>query len=488
MKRTAPLLAATLGTALAASSLTACQVAGAGGGDDDENVIVVGYQSKTINTVTAGTLLRERGYFEERLKEIDPDLEVEWQDYDTGAPITAQMLAGKIDIGSMGDYPLLINGSRAGTGDDGTSMVAVTGYNPHGALNGVVVGADSDVEVLGDLEGRSISASVGSAGHGTLVQALEAAGLDAGEDVSIENQDPPVGASSLQGGSVDAVAQFVAWPGLLAHRDDARLVYDGGRLDLPTLHGTVVRNEFAAEDPEIVQAFLEAQIEATDYLHEHPVEAAETVAEETGLPVEVVYLYNGRNGVSTFDTTLKDEQVAALEHDVPFLESIGVLEDPLDLDAFVDDSLIRDAFGEEYDAAAASLDNPAAITGTDEVCGRPVDDPALAGEVWVEGEDEPRPVADPGCLLRTVAAVEADGGTVRAAYVPDAVTGTRWFADRMVWLRDGPDGADDTALLPFATVESAEEYRGEHPGAEEIAYPAAVEAVGDTGDIGEAGR
>ena len=29
---------------------------------------------------------------------------VTWQDYDTGAPITAQMVAEKIDIGSMGDY------------------------------------------------------------------------------------------------------------------------------------------------------------------------------------------------------------------------------------------------------------------------------------------------------------------------------------------------------------------------------------------------
>ena len=61
-------LAATL---LTAGGLSACSVAGA---SDAGKTVTIGYQSKTINTVTAGTLLRERGYFEKRLKEIDPDL------------------------------------------------------------------------------------------------------------------------------------------------------------------------------------------------------------------------------------------------------------------------------------------------------------------------------------------------------------------------------------------------------------------------------
>ena len=455
---------------LTSGGLSACSVAGGTEGEAD-NVIVVGYQSKTINTVTAGTLLRDLGYFEERLEDLG-DYEVEWQDYDTGAPITAQMLAGKIDIGSMGDYPLLINGSRAGTDDSGNSMVAVTGYNPHGALNGVVVNQDSDVTALTDLEGGSISASVGSAGHGTLVQALEKEGIDPNDDVSVENQDPSVGAAALKGGSVDAVSQFVAWPGLLAFRDDARLVYDGGQLELPTLHGTVVRNEFADQQGEIVDAFLKAQIDATTYLHEHPLEASEIVAEETGLPPEVVYLYNGRNGVSTFDTTIKPDQVAALEHDVPFLKSIGVLTDPVDLDAFIDDSLIEEAYGAKYAKAVESEENPAVITGRDEVCGDKVEDPALAGEIWVDGEPDTRPVASPVCLLRNVNAVDADRGELRAAYIPDAVTGTRWFADRMVWLRDGEE------LVPFATEESARQYRADHAGAEPITWEQALEAAG----------
>ncbi len=64
--------------------------------------VVVGYQSKTINTVTAGTLLRAQGYLEHRLADITKrsgtKYHVVGQDYDTGTPITAQMVAEKIDM------------------------------------------------------------------------------------------------------------------------------------------------------------------------------------------------------------------------------------------------------------------------------------------------------------------------------------------------------------------------------------------------------
>src|SRR4051812_3623668 len=111
MKRVlATLLALTTTASLAACSLDSQSES------DDTVKVVVGYQSKTINTVTAGTLLRAKGFLEQRLGDLTKtsgvDYVVEWQDYDTGAPITAQMVAEKIDIGSMGDYPLLINGSK----------------------------------------------------------------------------------------------------------------------------------------------------------------------------------------------------------------------------------------------------------------------------------------------------------------------------------------------------------------------------------------
>ncbi|ROO85349.1 NitT/TauT family transport system substrate-binding protein [Actinocorallia herbida] len=447
-------------TLLIAPVLAACTVAGNAADDDGRIEVVVGYQSKTINTVTAGTLLRSLGYFE---KNLGDEYRVVWQDYESGAPITAEMLAGKIDIGSMGDYPLLINGSRAQAqgGDARTELVSITGYNLRGALNGVVVAEDSDAGTLADLKGGTVSASVGSAGHGTLVQALGRIGLDPAEDVKIENQQPSVGASSLQSGGAAALAQFVAWPGQLVQAGQARLLYDGGALDVPTFHGVVVRKGFADVEGDVLQAFLKAQIEATTYLHEHPLDAAESVAKETGLAPETVYLYNGANGIATFDVTVKPELRAAFEQDVPFLKSIGVLEQPLDVAAFFDDSHLREAYGPSYDADTGKKANGAALPG----------DPLKAGEVWLDGETATHPVADPAALLRFVREAGEKGQKVRAAYVPDARTGTRWYADHSVWLRDGD------ALLPFATRENAAAYREDHAGTQEVSYEAAVKAA-----------
>ncbi len=54
--------------ALALLAAAGCSVSGTTGGAG-KTTVVVGYQSKTINTVTAGTLLRSLGYLEKRLGE-----------------------------------------------------------------------------------------------------------------------------------------------------------------------------------------------------------------------------------------------------------------------------------------------------------------------------------------------------------------------------------------------------------------------------------
>ncbi|MBB2992328.1 NitT/TauT family transport system substrate-binding protein [Mycolicibacterium iranicum] len=466
-------IAAVLLTVATATSVAGCSLDSQTRSEDTVRV-VVGYQSKTINTVTAGTLLRAKGFLEQRLGDLTkaggPDYVVEWQDYDTGAPITAQMVAEKIDIGSMGDYPLLINGSKTQANERSrTELVSVTGYSPTGALNMIVVPPGSDARTVADLRGQKVSASVGSAGHGTLVRALDNAGIDPKTGVEVLNQQPQVGASALESGQVQALSQFVAWPGLLAFQDKATLLYDGAEGDYPTFHGVVVRRDYAGRHPEVLDAFLQAQLDATGFLNDNPLKSAQLVAEGSGLPQEVVYLYNGPGGTS-FDTTLKPSLVQALKGDVPYLQSIGEFS-PLDVENFVSDTAIRKAFadrGLDYEAALRSTTNPSALGGHDPVCDVAVTDAKLAGEVWIDGTESTQPAANPDCLLRAVRDATAGGGTIRAAYVSDTEFGTRWFADRSFWVRDGQ------RHLPFDTVAGAERYTAAHPGATVVDYQQAL--------------
>jgi NitT/TauT family transport system substrate-binding protein len=209
----------------------------------------------------------------------------------------------------------------------------------------------------------------------------------------------------------------------------------------------------------VLAAFLQAQLDATDFLNQKPLEAARIVAQASGLPQEVVYLYNGPGGTS-FDTTLKPSLVDALKNDVPYLKSIGDFAD-LDVGGFVQDAPLRAVFGARglnYDAVRAATANPSVLSG----------DPTLASELWLDGSDLTQTVANPTSLLRAVRDATAHGAKVRAAYIPDAELGTRWFADKAVWVQDGQN------YLPFGTPAGAHRYLAAHPGGAIVNYQQAL--------------
>jgi NitT/TauT family transport system substrate-binding protein len=62
----------------------------------------------------------------------------------------------------------------------------------------------------------------------------------------------------------------------------------------------------------------------------------------------------------------------------------------------------------------------------------------------------------------------ARGAKVRAAYVPDAELGTRWFADKAVWVKDRQN------YLPFGTPAGAHRYLAAHAGGVIVNYEQAL--------------
>ncbi|AWI31449.1 ABC transporter substrate-binding protein [Streptomyces tirandamycinicus] len=453
----------------------ACGTESSAGGSSTV-VVNIGYQSKTINTVTAGTLLRDRGTFERKLNAIGKAkgvrYKVVWQDFPSGPPLTAQMIAGKVDIGSMGDYPVLVNGSKTAEFPDAKSeLVAVTGYNLRGSLNQVVVPKDSPAQKLTDLRGKVVSTSVGSAAHGMLVNALRKNGLSP-DDVKLLNQEPAVGASALEGEQVAALSQFVPWPQLMVFRRQGRLLYDGGSNGVPTFHAVISREAYADDHPEVMRAFLESVRDTADHLNKNPLAAAEQVAKVTGIEPEVIYLYNGPSGLVTFDPTIKPQLVDALSKNLPFLKDLGSVKN-LDLGKFVNDGYLRKIYGPSYDAASKSTASPSTLSGQDPVCHVPVKDPRTASEVWFGGQESTGVAATPTCLLRRIAA--HDGG-VRAAYVPDAKDGTRMFASAATWVLD-PGRSANSRLLPFAVAADADSYLADHSDARKLGYEAALKAA-----------
>ena len=77
--------------------------------------IAIGTQDTTINCATGGLLIRELNLLDKYLphdgKYKDVKYDVQWKDFTSGAPITNEMVAGKLDFGSMAEFPGSLNGA-----------------------------------------------------------------------------------------------------------------------------------------------------------------------------------------------------------------------------------------------------------------------------------------------------------------------------------------------------------------------------------------
>ena len=77
--------------------------------------VAIGTQDTTINCATGGLLIRELHLLDKYLphtgKYKDATYDVEWKDFTSGAPMTNEMVAGKLDFGAMADFPGSLNGA-----------------------------------------------------------------------------------------------------------------------------------------------------------------------------------------------------------------------------------------------------------------------------------------------------------------------------------------------------------------------------------------
>ena len=104
----------------------------------------IGTQDTTTNTVTAGVVIRQLHLLEKYLpkdgKYANIKFELEWQNFTSGPPVTNAMMANKLQIGMMGDYPLIVNGFTFDSNPESKSrLIGIAAYSLSGSGNGMVV-------------------------------------------------------------------------------------------------------------------------------------------------------------------------------------------------------------------------------------------------------------------------------------------------------------------------------------------------------------
>ncbi len=231
--------------------------------------VTIGTQNKTIQTVTAGTIIQRLGLLEHFLPRDGQynktDYQINWRDFTSGAPIAAGLQAQELDIGILGDYPLLLSGITANdetASSTKTRLVSFVASNPDGTGNTIIVPGRSSLSSLDDLRHRVIAVPFASSAHGmvmrTLFQAnlLHEVTLTSIENLNIDRLTP-------RNDPADGYAYFSPLHEIASHHGRFRPLLDTPDLTgLPTFHGIVVREDFADQHPELVIAYLKALIAA----------------------------------------------------------------------------------------------------------------------------------------------------------------------------------------------------------------------------------
>jgi NitT/TauT family transport system substrate-binding protein len=309
-------------------------------GCSQAETIAIGYQSPT-SQIWSALIIKNTELYENLLLEEFPNKEFEivWLDYPSGPPITNNMIAGNIQIGFMGDMPLLVNGFQGQSNDNYDSiLLAMDGKGKDGKNQAILTNKDSNIKVLSDLKGKSVSVPFGSSAHRMLLEILKKNSLL--EFVDITNQDVTVGMSSVENNLIPAHATWDPYPRFMLSRNQSNVIADGSESEADYLNGVVIDNNWAKENERYAVIFAKALLKSHQLIIENPEIAAEIFSEESGFPVEIC-LEEAKE--IRWDTLVYVQDVETLKKDAIFLESLGKM-GTLDFDHFIEDRYLKSAY------------------------------------------------------------------------------------------------------------------------------------------------
>lgn len=240
--------------------------------------------------------------------------------------------AGSIDFGSTAGAASLI--ARV----HGNPIRAIYVYS-RPEWTALVTSADSDVQTVEDMRGKTVAVTRGTDPHIFLVRALADAGIDERElrFVLLQHAD---GRLALSRGDVDA------WAGLDPMMASAELE-EGARLffrkpEANTWGILNVREAFAEAHPHLVERVLEVYEQGRAWALANPDALAELLAREARIPLEVAHKQLGERTELIHSRIGAEQRESILAAGVA-LQQAGVIAADVDVEATVDE-LLDDRF------------------------------------------------------------------------------------------------------------------------------------------------
>ena len=257
-------------------STAGCAALGDTGGTDlgeegDPVELSVGYQPYYTEAWT-GLIMREKEFWKDHLPEgSEVSFEVGLQ----GSVIVSQMLAGKEQIGYVGDMPAIVGASKRETRD--LRIVSTLGRAQDQCAVFLARPDAPDFatqrEAVEWFDGKSISTPQGSCTDRIAQATFEQAGVEPGEYL---NQSIDVITSSFESGKIDGAIIWEPTAAKLVNDGLAKRVASGSEADQDDAGFMLMDNELIEQRPDVAEGWLAAELEAQKFLAD-PANADEIV-------------------------------------------------------------------------------------------------------------------------------------------------------------------------------------------------------------------
>ncbi|WP_420112970.1 ABC transporter substrate-binding protein [Pseudactinotalea sp.] len=328
--RTRPLiaLAATAATLLV---LGACSDASdAGGGSGGEGSIELPNVATVVSYPALPSGL-ELGLFDDAFGTDASGMSVEF--VSSGADGVAALASGNIDLVIGGYDPAAMVGAT------NARIIAMTETSPE--THAILVPPGSGISSIEDLQGLTVGGFSSSLAP-FLALALSNAGLPS-DYIDYIQVPPDGGLAALTSGAIDA---WYTWDPFYAQaqlEDLADVVVDGTDFFLNPIV-IVAREDYLAEEPEAVEAFLAGYGASVDWVNENPAEAAAYMAEATGMSAEAAEITVDRRDYALTVPTADD--IAWMDELGQALVDAGTLPQIPDLSVAIDTSALENVLND----------------------------------------------------------------------------------------------------------------------------------------------
>ncbi|WP_426244700.1 ABC transporter substrate-binding protein [Nocardioides sp. LHG3406-4] len=269
---------------------------------------------------------------EKTLEDALPDVEVTWQELNSGSAIRDGIIGGNLQVGAGGIGPFLVGL------DAGVDWKVISGLNDMSLyLNAM----DPDITSLEDLEGAgSIAMPAPDSIQSVILRkgAEEELGDAKALDSQIVSLGHPDGVQALIGGQL--AAHLTSPPFQEQEIDEGahKLLASYDLFGEHTFNSIFTETEFADCNPKVIDALVTAVADANAMLTDKPADAAKVLAAELDLPADEVEEQITSDDVSFVNTPKGFGAFAE------FMRSIGMIKKvPETKDMFYDTEATADA-------------------------------------------------------------------------------------------------------------------------------------------------